>query len=430
MATKRRLFIGSALITMVVFTVALLLPAATAAEKVYDVKKFGAAGDGKQKDTVALQQAIDRAGAGGGTVRVPVGVFLSGALHLRSNITLQLDEGATLKASEDPADFPAIDTRSEGVEQPSHACLLNGRDLHDVAIVGKGTIDGSGQPWWQRIRRRDATLVLPRPRLVEFFRSKDVRIEGVTLKDSPAWNLHPIYCENVVVRGVTIIAPANSPNTDGVNPDSSRNVEISDCTIDVGDDCVAIKSGKDADGLRVGKPAEDIFVHNCRMLHGHGGVVIGSETSGGVRNVTVKDCIFAGTDRGVRLKTQRGRGGVIENIRFENITMKGVREAIVLTMFYSGKNDGKLRPIDDGTPTMRRVTVRNVTATDCATAGLFEGLPERPLADIALGNVTITAKKGFTARFVKGLVFDEVALKIAAGPAMTKRDVQGSGLPD
>ncbi|RPJ41588.1 MAG: glycoside hydrolase family 28 protein, partial [Chloroflexi bacterium] len=238
---------------------------------------FGAVGDGQTLNTAALQAAIDGCAArGGGTVYLPAGRYLTGSLFFRDHITLHLDAGAVLLGSQDPADYPIISNRWEGVEQPTYAPLLTGSGLENITITGRGTIDGQGDPWWRA--KHMNTLAYPRPRLIGFTGCRGVMIEGVTLVNSPAWTVHPVRCENVNLHGITIINPPDSPNTDGINPDSCRLVRISDCYISVGDDCIAIKSGTQNDHRLTA--CRDITITNCTLERGHGGVVIGSEMSG------------------------------------------------------------------------------------------------------------------------------------------------------
>ena len=278
-----------------------------------DVRDFGAAGDGRALDTEAIQGAIEACGAaGGGTVYFPAGAYVTGALILRSHVTLYLEAGAVLLGSEDPTGYPVVRSRWEGVEQETYAPLIGGSHLEGIGVVGRGTVDGRGDIWWERFREsRDLALRYPRPRLISFVDCRNVLIEGLTLTRSPSWTINPVRCRNVTIDKVTIFNPPDSPNTDGINPDSCANVHISNCHIDVGDDCIAIKSGTEAGDSDKRAPCENVTITNCTMVHGHGGVVIGSEMSGGVRNVVVSNCIFEGTDRGIRLEIAAGprRGG-------------------------------------------------------------------------------------------------------------------------
>jgi polygalacturonase len=382
----------------------------------------------------ALQDAIDaKARSGGGTVLVPAGRHVTGALVLRNDITLELEAGATLLGSEDPADYPLIETRWEGRHQLTHAPLIGGTGLRNVAITGRGTIDGHGAPWWKRYR--DKTLEHPRPRLISIAESSNVLIDGVTLVNSPAWTINPVRCENVTVTKVTIVNPGDSPNTDGINPDSCRYVRISDCHIDVGDDCITLKSGIETETPEKRGPCENITITNCTMAHGHGGVVLGSEMSGDVRNVAISNCVFIGTDRGIRIKTRRGRGGVIEDIRVSNIVMRDVLVPFTVNLYYHflAKGDPIVgdkgaRPLDAGTPRVRRVRFSEINAVDAHVAAAFlYGLPEAPIEDIEFRDVAIRmapearsgmaemlddlepmSRAGFIARNVRGLRLEGV----------------------
>jgi polygalacturonase len=337
----------------------------------------------------------DCAGHGGGTVCLPAGRYLSGSLFLRSNITLSLDAGAVLLGSENPTDYPLIDSRWEGREQRTHAPLIGGRDLSNVAISGRGTIDGRGAGWWQRQRER--TLPHPRPRLISLAYCTNVLIEGITAVNSPSWTIHPVGCDNVVVDKVTISNPAESPNTDGINPDSCSNVRIANCYISAGDDCITIKSGIETEHPDRRWPCRNITITNCTMANGHGGVVIGSEMSGDVRNVVISNCVFVGTDRGIRLKSRRGRGGIVEDVRATNIVMSDVLCPFTMNLYYApgawGDQtvaDKRPHPVGDGTPRFRRIHLSQITARQVkVAAGFLYGLPEMPVEDISLSDVSI-----------------------------------------
>ncbi|MGC9523514.1 MAG: glycoside hydrolase family 28 protein, partial [Anaerolineae bacterium] len=413
----------------------------------YNVRDYGAVGDGETLDTAAMQAAIEACGgAGGGTVTVPAGTYVIGSLMLCNHITLHLDAGATLLGSEDPADYPIIESRWEGASRPTHAPLIGGRDLERVAIVGRGTIDGRGSGWWAR--HRSGTLDAPRPRLVSFSGCTNLLIEGVTLRRSPSWTIHPYDCENVTVTQVTIENPARSPNTDGINPESCRNVHISDCHIDVGDDCITIKAGTEDDPDAL-KPCENLTITNCTMVHGHGGVVIGSEMSGGVRNVVISNCVFMGTDRGIRLKARRGRGGIVEDVRVTNVVMRDVHCPFIMNLFYGPGAWGAERiadhdpwPVDDGTPRFRRIALAHITARGVRyAAGFLFGLPEMAIEDVSLTDVDVSMapdaeagrpamapeiapmrRAGFFARNVNGLRLRDVRIREQLGPALTVVD--------
>jgi polygalacturonase len=404
----------------------LALAPAGATAGVCDVTAHGAVGDGVTLDTIAFQAALaDCTKRGGGTIHVPAGRYLIGALELASHLTLELEAGATLLGSRDPAHYPLVETRIEGRMGRGHAALVSARHAENVAIVGRGTIDGRGEPWWERAAA--GTLEHARPHLVELYEVKGARIEGITLRNSPSWTLHPVFSEDVVITGVTISAPPEAPNTDGIDVDSSRDVRISDCHIDVGDDCIAIKSGRDEDGRRVGRASENVTVTNCVLRRGHGAVVIGSETSGDVRGVVVSNSVFEGTDRGLRIKTRRGRGGLVEDVLMSNVVMREVAQPIVINMFYRG--DGGEVPedeaVNEGTPTVRGIRISDVVARGASRAAWLRGLPERPLEDVVLRSVRLEAREGVYVKDAHGVVLDGVDLRVEEGIGVRARRVAG-----
>lgn len=364
---------------------------------VFDVHDYGAVGDGRAVETAVIQQAIDACGrAGGGTVHFPAGSYRTGALSLHSHVTLHIGAGASLVGSQDPQDYPAVPGRWEGVPQTTHAPLIGGTGLEHVAVIGQGIIDGQGEVWW-KMHCADR-LTFPRPRLISFKDCRNVLIQGITAINSPSWTVSPLCCENVTIDGITIVNPPDSPNTDGINPDSCRNVRIANCHIDVGDDCLTLKSGAETGDRARLQPCENITITNCTMAHGHGAVVIGSEMSGDVRNVVISNCVFDGTDRGIRIKSRRGRGGLVEDIRASNIIMKGVLCPFTINLHYaigaSGDevvNDRGPRPLSDGTPRIRHVHLSQITARGVkVAAGFVYGLAEMPLHDISLSDVSMT----------------------------------------
>jgi polygalacturonase len=370
----------------------------------FDLFEFGATGDGQTKDTFALQAAIDACAAhGGGTVLVPAGRYLTGTLLFHSNITLHMVAGAILLGSQNPADFPIAPNRWEGAEQLTHAALLAGNDLKNIAITGRGIIDGQGESWWRAFREK--TLTHPRPRLIGFTDCTNVLIEGLTLTNSPAWTVNPVRCENVNIRGLTIINPPDSPNTDGINPDSCHLVRISDCYVSVGDDCITLKAGTQHEQPERRSACRDIAITNCTLERGHGGVVIGSEMSGGVQNVVISNCIFIGTDRGIRFKSRRGRGGIVEDVLISNLIMDGVLCPFTMNLYYhcgargdTNVSDKNSRPVDVGTPTFRHIHFSHISARDVKTAaGFLYGLAEMPLEDISFSDVTISLTSGLAA---------------------------------
>ena len=356
-----------------------------------------ALGDGQTLDTPALQSAIDACAAGGGgTVYLPAGQYLTGSLFLQNNISLHLDSGAAILGSENPDDYPIIHSRWEGKHQDTHAPLITGENLNNISVVGRGTINGQGSVWWKA--KKDGTLEHPRPRLIGFSDCTNILIEGITATNSPSWTINPIHCQNVNIRGITIINPADSPNTDGINPDSCRLVRISDCYVSVGDDCITIKSGTEHEHPDRYAPCRDITITNCTLERGHGGVVIGSEMSGGVKNVVISNCVFIGTDRGIRIKSRRGRGGAIEDIRVSNIIMDGVLCPFTMNLYYhigvrgnTDVSDKKPRSVDNSTPRLRRIHFSHITAREVKhAAGFLYGLAEMPLEDISFTDISIS----------------------------------------
>jgi polygalacturonase len=437
----------------------------------YDVRDFGAVPDGKTKSTDAIRRAIDAAAvAGGGTIYFAAGQYLTGPIVLKSNITLFVDAGAVLKFSTDFDDYlPMVRTRWEGTELKTFSPLIYADKAENIAIVGRGILDGQGETWWEYFRalkqehkktgtwkmdskwqqefvRQNPSLELPddperikmgflRPPFIQVLDCKNVAIEDVKIVQSPFWTINPVYSDNVTVRGVIIDNPSDSPNTDGIDPESCRNVHISDCTINAGDDCITIKSGRDAQARRINRPAENYTITNCTMLRGHGGVVIGSEMSGGVRKVAVSNCVFEGTDRGIRIKTTRGRGGTVEDVTVSNIVMKDIREeGITLNMFYDPggappKDDAAPEPVTERTPTFRNIHIDNVVG-DAETAGLLVGLGEAPLDDVSLTDIRLAAKRGIAIKDAKNVRLSGVYVDTAAGPAIAARRTENLTLFD
>lgn len=395
------------------------------AERV-DMLKSGAKADGKTLNTTLINHTADRLSqAGGGTLFFPAGTYLTGAIRLKSNITLELEAGATLLFSDNFDDYlPFMEVRHEGVMMKSFSPLISAMDAENITIKGEGTLDGQGKAWWTEFFRiyvdlekngmRELNKYQPlwerendvealyaetnedwhgtlkrrffRPPFIQLVRCRRVRIEGVKIINSPFWTVNPEFCDNVVVTGVTI-HNVPSPNTDGINPESCRNVHISDCHISVGDDCITLKSGRDAQARRLGVSCENITITNCTMLSGHGGVVIGSEMSGSVRKVTISNCVFDGTDRGIRIKSTRGRGGVVEDIRVSNIIMSNIkREAVVLNLKYS---EMPVEPMSERTPLFRDISISGLTAVGVKTPVKIVGLEEAPVTDIILRDINV-----------------------------------------
>jgi polygalacturonase len=400
----------------------------------YLVTDFGAVGDGKILCTAGIQKAVDTcARAGGGKVVFPAGRFLTGPIFLKSHV-----HGST-----DFAKVPSIAGRWEGIDRTVYASMFTGLDLENISITGRGTIDGQGEEWWKAFRvvsemRRKLGLLdrepenppgsplqWSRPRMINLYRCKNVLIGGLTVLNSPSWNIHPVLCDDVIIDQVTIISPEEGPNTDGIDPDSCRNMRISNCYISVGDDCITLKSGYKFQKTERNLPSENIAITNCVFGRGHGGVGIGSETSGGVRNVTVSNCVCEGTDRGIRFKTARSRGNVVENFRAVNFAMRGVGDAVSVTMLYNASDPRTPQPVNEGTPTFRNIHLSDITASDVKRAVLIEGLPEMPIQGISIRNLVADGGAGITCSNVHGLTLDNIQVRAEKGPAMEITGVRG-----
>lgn len=366
--------------------------------QVFDITHYGAISDPNTLCTEAIAGAIAAAEAvGGGTVYVPSGTFYTGAIILKSNIELHLSPGAVLSFSTDPSLYPVEISRWEGVKREVYASCIYAEDAVNVSITGFGVLEGNGQPWWDVFRNSVDKLAYPRPKMISLDGCKRITIKDITVRNSPSWTVHPCGCSNVTIDNVTIWNPADSPNTDGINPESCNNVRISNCHIDVGDDCIAIKAGTEDTAYR--QACENITITNCTMVHGHGGVVLGSEMSGDIRNVTISNCIFKQTDRGIRLKSRRGRGGIVEDIRVSNIVMEDVICPFILNLYYFCGPRGKEKyvwdknpyPITEETPCFRRIHFANITARQVhASAGFIYGLAELAISDITFTDIDIS----------------------------------------
>jgi len=394
---------------------------------VFNVRDFGAQGDGRDFDTEVIQKALDACGqAGGGVVRIPAGIYLSKPLTLHSRTTLQLDEGAILRATDNPEDF------SNSGGGGAVRAFINGSNLTNVAITGKGVIDGNGASWWgpaREAKRLQQAETRRRPRLVVFSRCVGVSVRDVTLENSPSFHLVPSDCENVEIEGVTIRAPADSPNTDAIDPSACRNVRIANCVLDTGDDNIAIKSGH-ADRAHPNAAVEHIVVTNCVFLHGHG-MSIGSETLGGVRDLRVENCTFNGTVNGIRIKSSRERGGVVENLVYRDITMTNVDYPIDLTSYYPKiPAEDPAQPMSATTPVYRNIRIENLTASDARTAGEIVGLPECVISNVVLENVHLTAPKGVTVRNARGIEFINSSVTARTGVGLIlETNATVTGLP-
>ena len=448
-----------------------------------NITAYGAVGDGLTDNSEAFAAAIAHvAGKGGGKVIVPRGIWLTGPITLKSNINLHAEAGALVVFDGDFDKYPLVATSFEGLE--TYRCLspINGKNLTNIAITGSGTFDGSGDSW-RAIKREkltegqwkiqvksggvlsddgltwypsekskkgdtagnfnvpdldtmeefEAVKDFLRPVMVSLISCNKVLLDGPTFQNSPAWNLHPLMSENVILRNLTVRNPWYSQNGDGVDLESCKNVLIYNNTFDVGDDAICIKSGKDEDGLKRAIPTENVIIKNNTVFHGHGGFVVGSEMSGGVKNMHVSNCTFIGTDCGLRFKSTRGRGGVVEDIYISNIDMINIgAEAIRFNLFYGGESPvgadgevGKARqkvdavPVTSTTPSFKNISMKNITSTGAGIGGFFQGLPEMKLQNITLENVVLEGTRGITVIDAAGFDWSGVTVKAAKGRPIT-----------
>lgn len=409
----------------------------------YSITDYGAKANGELV-TNSIKKAVEAArNDGGGTIYIPSGTFFTGPIQLYSNITLHLSPGSILKFSTDQDDYGVVESRWEGVSRKVYMSCIYGENSENITISGSGTIDGNGHDWWDIFRNRRNELKFPRPKLISFEKSSRLTIKDVQLINSPSWTINPIRSFNITVDNVSILNPADSPNTDGIDPESCSNIRISNCNIDVGDDCIAIKSGTEDADEKVA--CENITITNCTMVHGHGGVVLGSEMSGDIKNVVISNCVFKETDRGIRLKSRRGRGGTIEDIRVSNIVMEKVYSPFILNLYYFCGPRGKEKyvwdknpyPVTEETPSFRRIHFANITAREVqASAGFLYGLAENYLSEITFENIDISMSdeakpeapammtgiepvthQGFYLGNVKDTSFRNVTIENHVGPA-------------
>jgi polygalacturonase len=384
-------------------------------------RAYGARGDGVAKDTAAIQAAVDACEAkGGGTVRLTAGTYLSAPIVLKSNITVRLDKGATLLGSADHGDYPA---KTE-FREPGLQSLVSATNSSNVTITGEGVIDGAGETWWQMARTiKDAGVMgsdHPRPRLVVFDHCKHVVVEGVTIQNSPMWQLVPYYSDDVIIRNIRILAPAHSPNTDAIDPFSSSNVLIDHVFADVGDDDIAIKSGA-IGSPGPDEPSRDITITDCTFLHGHG-LSVGSEIAGGAHNIRAERIHFQGTENGIRVKANRDRGNNVGPLFFRDIDMKDVKNALLISEYYPRilPPDSELpQPVTRLTPHFHDITIENVTATGSSSAGTIAGLPEAPISGVFLHHVQIGARTGLTIGYAQ-VTGEGVAIESAEGQPISK----------
>lgn len=452
------------------------------------IADYGGVPDGATLNTEAFAKAMQALSQkGGGTLTVPSGIWYTGPIVFQSNINLHLEKGALILFSSNFDLYPLVHTVFEGLDTRRCQSPISGRNLKNIAITGEGSINGSGDAWrplkkskvtdshWQRVIKsggvvKDGNYWFPskgslkgndmsdmnvpqgdlsdeewksvkdflRPVMVSFIECENVLLEGVLFENSPSWNIHPLMCKNVIVDNVFVRNPGYSQNGDGLDLESCQNSIIVNSTFDVGDDAICIKSGKDEDGRRRGMPTENVIIDNCKVFQGHGGFVVGSEMSGGVRNISVSNCQFLGTDVGLRFKSRRGRGGVVENIYVNNINMFDIAtESFLFDLYYGGKSasealeDGDETPVenivyevDETTPVFRNIYVKNLTSRNARRAMYFNGLPEMNITNINLENTTITSTFGGELSESDGITFKNVKIIPKEGPALILNNVK------
>lgn len=452
------------------------------------VTDFGGVGDGVTLNTEAFAKAMGALEQkGGGRLVVPAGVWYTGPIVFRSNVDMHLEKGAIILFSADKSLYPLVETSFEGLDTRRCQSPISGRNLENIAITGNGAIDGNGHFWrplkkqkvsdgeWRRtlarggvLKRADywmpsagyrlgdsiSNMNVPqnlkseeewlqvkdflRPVMVSFVECKNVYLQGVIFQNSPAWNLHPLMCENVVIDGVFVRNPSYAQNGDGLDLESCRNAIIVNSTFDVGDDGICLKSGKDEDGRRRARPCENVIVDNCTVFKGHGGFVVGSEMSGGVKNIKVTNCKFLGTDVGLRFKSRRGRGGVVENIYVENVNMMDIStEPLLFNLYYGGKSavetleDGSTKvqetaipAVDETTPAFRNIFVKGLRCSKARRAMYFNGLPEQKIDRIEIEDVVISSELGAELIEAKNIKLKNVTIHPQKGPALTVKNCE------
>jgi polygalacturonase len=402
--------------------------------KRYSITDYNAVAGDSIRDDKAIEAAInDCHKHGGGIVEVPVGRFLTGPITLRSNVNLFLAPGSELSFSNHKQDYlPAVFTRWEGMECMNYHPLIYARDCENIAISGFGQLTGNGESWWPDAHKQKETLTLLydmvsngtkpekrilatkkkesflRPSFIQFMNCRNVEVSSVSIINGPMWTVHFVYCEDVLVHDLYI--SARGRNNDGVIPDASKNVWINNCYFSTGDDCVSIKSGLNEDGWRVGKASENIVVQNCVTNDGHGGVVIGSEMSGGVRNVFVQNCTFNNMETGIRIKSMRGRGGYVKNIFIEDIDMNNIKlDAIKISMNYRSSS---IEPRTTQPPVYKNIRFKDITCVNAGYAISIKGLPEQKIEELYFENVKIHANTGVYIGEANGIYIDRLNLQL------------------
>ncbi|UCF44141.1 MAG: glycoside hydrolase family 28 protein [Planctomycetota bacterium] len=409
-----------------------------------DIRDYKAVGDGVTANTRAFADAVAAcAKAGGGRVLVPPGIWLTGAIHLKSNIDLHIREGAELRFSDKFSDYlPVVFTRWEGLECYNYSPLIYAKDCTNIAITGTGRLNGQGQLWWKwkAIQKHGAVRLYNmackgvavtkrvlgtekdalRPSFIEAVNCRNVLIEGITIGSGPMWTIHPVYCDNVLIRRVKV--NTRGVNNDGLVIDSTRNVLVEHCYFDTGDDCIVLKSGLNEDGWRVGRPTEKVIIRYCTTKEGHGGVTVGSEMSGDIRDILVHDCEFNGTSNGIRVKSMRGRGGVVENLYVQDIKMGRIRRAaLTLSTFYG---QSTLKPSTKTPPVLRNIHIKNISCKYASRAVKVIGLPEKPIENVTLENVSIVSRWGLECINAKDTKLIGIKISPIKEPVMFVRNGQ------
>lgn len=434
------------------------------------ISDFGGVGDGMTSNTEAFARAIAALEArGGGKLVVPRGIWITGPIHLKSRIELHVSDGALIRFSDDYDEYPLIETYYEGWKALKATSPIMAHGLTDVAITGGGVIDGNGEAWrpvkrgkmtdgqwnellsrpgsatdeagtlwfptpgamkgylghfpWRELTaaQREEMKVFYRPVMVSIVNCKNILLQGVTFQNSPAWNIHPLMSQELTVDNITVRNPWFSQNGDGIDIESCKNVLLVNSSFDVGDDAICIKSGKDAEGRERGMPTENLIVDNCVVYHGHGGFTVGSEMSGGARNMLVRNCTFMGTDVGLRFKSNRGRGGVVEKIWIEGIDMTDIpNQALLFDLYYNaGRAAVPVPPVTEMTPSFRDIHIRDITVRGAGTAMMFNGLPEMNVKNVTVENALVQADEGIVVRQSDGMQLKNVSILPKTGPALT-----------
>ena len=432
-----------------------------------DIRDFGAKADGETLNTEAINNAIKAVSEkGGGKVVIPEGLWLTGPVVLQNNVNLHVEKNALVLFGGDADLYPLVRTSFEGLDMLRCQSPISAMNAENIAITGYGVLDGSGDSWrpvkrnkmtdgqWKSLLKSGGVVdesgkvwypnegalkasILTgskekreisdsewegmkrwlRPVLLSIVKSKRVLLEGVTFRNSPSWCLHPLSCEDLTLNGVKVFNPWYSQNGDALDVESCKNVVVTNSLFDAGDDAICIKSGKDADGRRRGEPCENVLVKNNTVLHGHGGFVVGSEMSGGVRNVYVADCTFIGTDVGLRFKSTRGRGGVVENVYVDNINMINIPgDALIADLYYAVKDapGAPVPAVTEETPSFKNIHISNISCKGAGRAMFLNGLPEMPIENFSVRNMRITdAQKGAFINKVAGVTLENIEIETA-----------------